>query len=42
MARVNKGITQYYTLPERLSINGMNHTCLYFAAALVGTYFPPR
>jgi len=42
-----RGITQIYLPPTRLSTSGMNHTCLYSPAAeprrtLAGTHFPSR
>jgi len=45
MARVNDGSHSYYLPPTRLSISGMNHTCLSSLAAdhhrtLAGTHFP--
>jgi len=42
-----RGITQFYLPPTRLSTSGMNHTCLYFPTAerhriLAGNHFQSR
>jgi len=42
-----RGITQLYLTPTRLSTSGMNHTCLYIPTTerhrtLASTHFPSR
>jgi len=42
-----RGITQFYLPPTRLSTSGMNHTCIYSPSAerrhtLAGTHFLSR
>jgi len=39
MARVLKGISQFYPQTPRSSANGMNHTCFAFQAE-AGTHLP--